>query len=216
MMDDAWIKQLFALHAGRNMGHDQRAADLNLGLGWLYYALARMYKPETAVVIGSWRGFAPMIIAKAMSENLGGGKVIFIDPSHVDDFWADPKKVREHFELFGVVDHIEHHRLTTQQFVDTRAHHKLDWRVGLLFVDGLHTAEQARFDHQAFISKLRPGAPVLFHDSQSTLRSSLYGADKAYNHSVGVYLEELRQRAYHVTDFPFGSGVALVFPPSVS
>lgn len=213
MMDAAWIKQLFVIHNGRNMGHAQRATDQNLGLGWLYYALVRLYKPTLAVVIGSWRGFAPMIIAKAMSENREGGKVVFIDPSLVDDFWADPLRVRMYFELFDVADYIEHFKMTTQEYVASAHYKTLPCDVGFLFIDGYHTAEQAKYDHEAFCPKLKStGAPVLFHDSQPAISSAIYGQDKAYEHGVDAYLRELREQNRHVTNFPFGRGVALVLP----
>ena len=63
------------------MGHNQRAEDLNLGLGWLYYGFARLIRPSQAVVIGSWRGFVPLVIAKACQDNLEPCAVHFIDPS---------------------------------------------------------------------------------------------------------------------------------------
>ena len=63
-----WIEQLLAFPGMAGMGHGQRARDANLGLGWAYYALARILRPRTAVVIGSYRGFVPMVIARALPE----------------------------------------------------------------------------------------------------------------------------------------------------
>ena len=69
------------------MGHSQSPEDRNLGLGWLYYALGRTLRPKVAVVIGSWRGFVPLVIGKALQDNQIPGELIFIDPSLADDFW---------------------------------------------------------------------------------------------------------------------------------
>ena len=79
-----WIAALFRDHELTRMGHAQSVEDLNLGLGWLYYGLARAMRPATVVVIGSYRGFAPMMFGRALADNGGGGQVHFIDPSHVE------------------------------------------------------------------------------------------------------------------------------------
>src|SRR6185369_6879407 len=104
----------------------------------------------------------------------------------------------------------EHHRFTTQEFVATEAYGALG-PIGLLFVDGYHSAEQARFDHEAFVERLTEEAPVLFHDSIRPKSSEIYGEGRHYVHSVHLYMDELRRRPeLHVTDFPFGGGVTLV------
>src|SRR5262245_49675727 len=97
-----WINRLFQERTLLLMGHAQRKEDLNLGLGWLYYALGRMLRPATAVVIGSYRGFAPLVVARALSDNSEGGRVHFIDPGLVDEFWRDQQRVGEHFAEFDI------------------------------------------------------------------------------------------------------------------
>ena len=101
-MDTNWIERLFSEPDLQRMGHGQTAADLNLGLGWLYYAQARTLRPTRAVCIGSWRGFVPLLLAKALQDNGDGGRVTFIDPSLVDDFWTDPLRVRQWWARFGI------------------------------------------------------------------------------------------------------------------
>src|SRR4029079_12750507 len=81
-MQEEFIRQLFSNPDMLRMGHFQRLDDFNLGLGWMYYALGRIIRPSTAVVIGSYRGFAPSVIAKSLSDNTEGGEVVFIDPSY--------------------------------------------------------------------------------------------------------------------------------------
>jgi predicted O-methyltransferase YrrM len=208
-MTEDWIGTLFAHPVLRAMGHAQRADDRNLGLGWLYYALARMVRPARAVCIGSWRGFVPIVLGQALRDNGEGGRVTFIDPSLVDDFWADPERTREWFASFGL-DNVEHHCLTTQAFVAADVY-RSHGPVGLLFVDGYHTAEQARFDHEAFAGLLTDDAAVLFHDSVRPRSSVMYGEDKCYVHTVHRYIDELKRRPdLQVMDFPLGSGVTLV------
>jgi len=36
-----------------------------------------------------------------MLDNVEGGEVIFIDPSYVNEFWADPAQVDGHFRRLG-------------------------------------------------------------------------------------------------------------------
>ena len=88
-----WIATLFQQPDLLRMGHGQRSEDLNLGLGWLYYGLTRAIRPSTIVAIGSFRGFVPLVLGKASQDNVENGRVYFIDPSLVDDFWKDPARV---------------------------------------------------------------------------------------------------------------------------
>lgn len=185
-----WVERLLDEPELRGMGHGQRREDANLGLGWLYYGLVRATRPRRAVVIGSWRGFVPLVLGKALADNGEGGEVVFLDPSLVDDFWREPARVSAWFARFGV-DNVCHHCMTTQAFVRSGAFDAVE-DIGLLFVDGLHTFEQAQFDHEAFRDRLAPGALVLFHDSARVRTSRIYGEDRAYEHRVKDYMELLR------------------------
>lgn len=191
------------------MGHNQSAEDLNLGLGWIYYGLARLIQPRRAVVIGSWRGFVPMVIGRALQDNRDPGEVTFIDPSLADDFWKDPRQTQRHFAAFGI-HNIRHQLCTTQEFVGTDTwRHMTD--IGLLFVDGYHTAEQVRFDYEAFADKLAPRACVLFHDSMGERSSPMYGPDKSYRITVRDYISELRRDPQlQLLDLPFGTGLTVL------
>jgi predicted O-methyltransferase YrrM len=206
----AWISRLYEDPELLRMGHAQSAADLNLGLGWIYYGLARLVRPRRAVVIGSWRGFVPLVIARALADNGAGGEVCFIDPSRVDDFWTDAGRVQRHWATHGL-DNIRHHLCTTQAFVATAAYAALE-DIGLLFVDGYHTADQARFDYEAFAGRLATGAFVLFHDSVGTRHSTrMYGPDQAYDVDVSRYMAELRRDpALQLLDLPFGPGLTIM------
>lgn len=207
-MED-FIRVLFADPDMLRMGHAQRGDDLNLGLGWLYYALARIIRPERAVVIGSYRGFAPLLIAKGLADNLEGGEVHFIDPSLADGFWTDPEAVTRHFEKHGL-GNVRHHRHTTQGFVATEAYAGLS-DIGLLMVDGYHSAEQARFDYLAFLGKLSGTAVTLFHDSLYPRFSPIYDRANPYRHTVYQFMERLRATpGLELFDLPFDSGLTLV------
>jgi hypothetical protein len=204
-----WIAALLNDPELLRMGHDQRAEDRNLGLGWLYYATARVLRPRCGVVIGSYRGFVPLVLGKAMQDNLEGGVLHFIDPSLVDDFWNSPSRVQAHFLKFGVAN-ISHHLATTEDFAHSASFADL-CDVGLLFIDGYHTLEQARFDFLTFAPKLRPDAMVFFHDTATCRISRIYGPGREYRHSVKELMSELRQEGrFDLLEFAQGSGVTLV------
>ena len=192
------------------MGHAQSAADANLGLGWIYYGLARALRPRLAVVIGSWRGFVPLILARALADNEQPGEVLFIDPSLVDDFWRSSSRVAAHFARFGLAN-IRHECLTTQEFVASPAYGELGSEVGLLFIDGYHSSEQVKFDYEAFRSKLAPDALVLFHDTRRDRRSRIYGQGREYEQRVHSFVESLRARPeLEVLNLVAGDGITLM------
>ena len=204
-----FIGRMFEMPGLTRMGHNQRTEDGNLGLGWLYYALGRLVRPRRAVVIGSYRGFVPLVLGRALADNTEPAELTFIDPSLVDDFWADPDAVREHFAGFGL-SNVRHFRATTQEFVETGAYRELG-PIGLLFVDGLHTKEQAEYDWRAFEDRLEPQGFALFHDSMLVRNSTIYGADRPYVTTVRGWIDEMKQDpALQVFDVPFGGGLTLV------
>lgn len=208
-MPEDFIRNLFSDPEMLRMGHQQRQDDLNLGLGWIYYALGRVIRPERAVVIGSLRGFAPSVIAKALLDNVEEGEVVFIDPSLVNDFWADAAKVEAHFRALGTPN-IRHYRHTTQEFVTTPAYRELSG-VGLLMVDGYHSAEQARLDYLAFLDKLTEDAVVIFHDSVRAKESPVYGKDRPYTHTVFKFMERLRETpGLELFTLPHADGITLL------
>jgi len=151
----------------------------------------------------------PLVIAKACQDNVEHCDVHFIDPSLADDFWTNPAATQAHFRSFGL-DNVRHHLHTTQEFVATPAYAALD-DIGLLFIDGYHTAEQARFDYRAFADRLAPRGIVLFHDSMILKASGIYGPDRRYDVDVKHFMDELRQDpGLQLLDLPFGTGLTVL------
>lgn len=209
MIDEKWLKRITANADLMGMGHCQTTEDDNLGFGWVYYGLARAYRPRHVVCIGSYRGFVPMMFAKALTDNAQDGHVTFIDPSFVDDFWTRPEDVKVWFAAHEL-ENITHHQMTTQDFVKSDAFAELP-DVDILFVDGLHSEQHAEFDHTSFDDKLTPNGLVMFHDSVSEISSGMYGQEGSYQFSVHKYLEKLKKDPqYQVIDFPFSDGLTLV------
>jgi predicted O-methyltransferase YrrM len=211
---DSWISNVLGHEAMTQMGHGQRRETANLGLGWLYYGMARVIQPSSVVVIGSYRGFVPLMMGRALADH-GSGTVKFIDPSLVDNFWREPAAVNEHFANFGLTN-IEHHCVTTQQFVLQPEYRSLG-DVGILFIDGYHSHEQARFDFEAFEHLVTSRGVIFFHDSIVARISRIYGPGKAYQHRVCDFMTELRKDArYQVFDIPYGDGLTMVRKQSAS
>ncbi len=204
-----WTARLFDNRDLLQMGHGQRADDLNLGLGWIYYGLARAIRPRTVVAIGSFRGFVPLVLGKALADNLEGGEVIFIDPSFVDDFWKDAEAVNAHFAAHGV-SNIRHFLMTTQEFAKSETYRALG-PVGMVFIDGHHSIEQARFDFETFEGSLEPEGVALFHDTRHYRMSRMHGPERAYKHTVKDYVDSLKARPdLEVFNLPLADGVTLV------
>ena len=204
-----WIANLFEFPELTRMGHFQRVQDSNLGLGWIYYGLARAIRPKKVVVIGSYRGFVPLVLGKALVDNGDQGEVIFIDPSFVDNFWKDAERVKKYFENFGVTN-IQHFLTTTQEFVQSTTYRSLE-SLGIVFVDGYHSEHQARFDYEAFERLLVPEGVVLFHDTANCDITKIYGPEQAYERRVKYFIDELRKEVnLQVFDLPLDQGVTLV------
>jgi predicted O-methyltransferase YrrM len=206
---DEWIARLFQDPEMLRMGHCQRAEDRNLGMGWIYYGLGRLLRPARVVVIGSYRGFTPLVFGKALADNGDGGQVWFIDPSLADGFWSDPAGVAEHFASYDI-DNVRHFRMTTQEFAASE-HYRTLGDVDLLHVDGWHTEEQAEFDFNVFAPKLTAASITLFHDSVGMEVSPMYGAERAYTCTVRLFMDRLKRRPdLQVLDLPLGPGLTLV------
>lgn len=188
------------------MGHNQDRDRLDLGLGWLYYGLTRSLRPSRVVVIGSWRGFAPMLMAQALQDADRDGELIFIDPSLADGQWRGD--VDGYFAGFGI-HCIRHFCETSQQFL---AAGRLDpGSVDLLFIDGYHAEEQCRLEFEGFSPLLSERGVSLFHDSSSRIASKIYGPDKEYEHTVWRFIDELRARPdLEVVNLEIAQGIAMV------
>jgi predicted O-methyltransferase YrrM len=211
---DSWIRRVLSDPDLTRMGHAQKPETADLGLGWIYYGLARVINPPRAVVIGSFRGFVPLVIARALADNGSGASVEFVDPSLVDDFWSDADRVQSHFRQFGLTN-VRHHRMTTQEFVKSEAYRTLDG-VELAFIDGYNSYEQAKFDFEALEPLVSARGAWLFHDSIRIRPTRIYGPDKVYEHRVRDLMVELRANpAFQVFDVPYGDGLTLVRRPAV-
>lgn len=204
------------LRHAKPLGHREDASTLNLGFGFLYYALVRSLRPKHVVVIGSGYGFSVVCLALALKDNRRG-TLAFVDPSYSvlrhgplrtvggTSQWDDPQRVRTHFARFGVQDIVTHHKLTSAEFFQQYEQLGLG-PIDVAFVDGSHSYEDVSHDFCAVRRHTRRNSYVLVHDTNIYLRELVGHA------GVKKWLKVLKghPQQFELVDFPFDSGVALV------
>lgn len=213
-LDAETLRAVFR-HA-RPLGHNEDAASLNLGFGFMYYGLVRTLRPRHVLVIGSGYGFSVVCLALGLKDN-GKGALDFVDPSYSvlkhgplqtvggTSQWDDPAKVRAHFAQFGVDRLVTHHRETSAEFFAHYAARGLP-PIDVAFIDGNHAYAAVRQDFVSVVERSRRNSYVLLHDTNIYIREMVrHSGVKRWLRAVA------RERDYfEVLDFPFSSGVAIV------
>lgn len=182
---------------------DEAIATNDLGLGFVYYTLARITKPEAVVVIGSYRGFSVVCFALGLLHN-GRGRVHFIDASKVDDFWTNEEQARNHFGRFGVQDFVSFYNVTTEQCLRGVApfngNHPF---IDVLLIDGDHRRDAVAHDFTAFGALVREGGLVCLHDS-------LAGGVGKTPFQVAEYLSSLQIELYESLTLECAKGLTII------
>jgi len=140
------------------------AKEHNLGVGMLYYSIAYVVKPKTAVVLGSGAGFVPALVRRGqIASGNPSGKTYLIDlgfgmgamPRLVHDRRSD---FRQAFPEIVV--------LTMKSNPDGAwALREREEKIDYLHIDADHTYKGGRSDLEAFLPLLAPGAVVTMHDT---------------------------------------------------
>jgi hypothetical protein len=213
-LDPALIRDIFD-HA-RPLGHHESPADLNLGFGFMYYALVRTLRPRHVLVIGSGFGFSVVCLATAIKDN-GVGRLSFVDPSYsvLTDgpfktvggtaHWDAPEKVSKHFARFGVENLVTHYRLRSDEFFAGYADLALP-AIDLAFIDGSHAYDNVRQDFLSCVKHAHRNSYLLLHDTNIYVREFVRHA------GVKRWLKVVKREKelFDFVDFPFSSGVAIV------
>lgn len=189
------------IEMGRDMGQSVCEKVPHPGFGLFYFNLACMMKPERVVVIGSYRGFAPVCFTQALAAH-GKGVCYFIDPGKMDDYWHFEdtfERLNEKFDLDGRLKHIP---MTTQEVMDQRI---ISPGVDILYIDGDHSYQGVKYDFDHFFPLLRREGFALLHDAAATGK----GLTRM---EVGQFIEqELRGRDdLEIILLPFDQGLALI------
>ena len=208
------IRTIFS-HA-RPLGHHEAPENLNLGFGYLYYALARTLRPKHVLVVGSGFGFSVVCLALGLKDN-GKGRLSFVDPSYSvltdgpfktvggTSQWDDPDKVTRHFSRFGVEQLLTHYRLRSDEFFARYTELGLP-DIDLAFIDGSHAYDDVRKDFVSTLRHTHKNAYVLLHDT------NIYVRELVRHAGVKRWLKEVKREKglFELLDFPFASGVAIV------
>ena len=204
------------LFHAKPLGHNEAPESLNLGFGFLYYALARALRPRHVVVIGSGFGFSVVCLALGLRDN-AKGQLSFVDPSYsvLTDGpfktvggtaqWDDPHKVTRHFARFGVERLLTHYHMRSDEFFAGYAASALP-EIDLAFIDGSHAYDDVRQDFIATVRHAHKNAYLLLHDT------NIYVRELERHAGVKRWLKEVKRRKelFEFVDFPFSSGVAIV------
>lgn len=198
------------------VGQHQHLASLNLGFGFLYYALVRTLRPRHVLVIGSDHGFCTICLALGVKDNRRG-RVSFVEPvlawsaqSRTPtlgrvNHWHPPEKVAAFFARFGVREQVTHHRMVCAEFF-----HRYDElalpEIDLALVDGQRAASEVSFDFGEVLRRSRKNTYILLHDRSVILRKTPRPT------SVLRWLKALTRNPelFELIKFPFAKGVALV------
>jgi hypothetical protein len=209
------IQDIFT--GAKPLGHHETPANLNLGFGYLYYALARTLRPRHVVVIGSGFGFSTVCFALGLKDN-GAGQLNFVDPSYsvITDGvfktvggtaqWNDPARVRRHFDSFGVGDIVTHHHMRSDEFFARYEGLGLPQEIDIAFIDGSHAYDDVRFDFMATLRRTHKDSYLLLHDT------NIYVRELVRHAGVKRWLKAMKRekQLFDMVDFPFSSGVAIV------
>lgn len=213
-LTDELIGYIFE-HA-KPLGHNQDQKNLNLGFGFIYYALVRAVRPKHIVVIGSGYGFSVICLALGIKDN-GTGSLTFVDPAYslLKDGpfktiggvakWENEAKVFEHFKQFGVEDIVRHYKLRSDEFFPRFYDYNLP-PIDIAFIDGNHAFKDVWYDFLNTAKHAHKNSYIFLHDTNIYIREILRHA------GVKKWLRILKtkQDAFEAMDFPFDCGVAIV------
>ena len=161
----------------------------NLGFGFLFYGLVRVLRPKTMVIIGSKKGFAPVVFGIGAKDNEGVGhktitdrsapptstgspEIFFVDPSYsvhrkdADHWygigaWDEESVVTERWRAFGIESIIRHFKMRSDEFAISEL---CPANIDLLFIDGDHSFSGIATDLTMFSRRMKRDAIIVMHD----------------------------------------------------
>lgn len=166
-------------------GIAQEVIGKNLGYGQLYYALTRLLRPRTVLVIGSGYGFTPATIALALKHDGSRGRVLFVDPGYDGaregperahggtGTWSRPNAARDRFTCLGVQGLVRHFQERNDQFFPKYRSRGLA-KPDLVVVDGAHDFENAHYDVSQALKIMKIPGFLLCHDVTNVFNSLGY------------------------------------------
>lgn len=195
----------------------ESSADLNLGFGFLYYALGRILRPRLSIVLGSQKGFSAICIAIGMRDNANGGKMILVDAGYDDQidgprlghggvaFWKDLDGVKRHLDAFGVADMFEVKVMRTSEFAELYRARSLP-PVDFLLVDADHSYDGFKYDFETYSGFVRAGGVILCHDTE------VEDGYVSRSFGIGRYLKEVigPDPRFEAVSLPIWPGLGII------
>jgi predicted O-methyltransferase YrrM len=131
-------------------------ASLMLDEAAYVYRLVRSLGPATVVEIGRFKGGSTFLLAAALHPE---AHLFSYDP-HVKTGRADADRpLRDELERYGLADRV------SLVVADSRTAEPPPGPVDLVFVDGDHTYDGVKSDHERWVELVRPGGHLLYHDA---------------------------------------------------
>jgi predicted O-methyltransferase YrrM len=155
----------------------QRESFADLGFGWIYWALSRIWKAKRILVIGSGQGFSVACFSLGIQDHLDG-KVWFVDPGystwtvdhqvedHAAGLWENGDSAVEHFEKnLGLTNIIPLLMRSDEAFTKIKNDNVT---FDIIYIDGEHSYSQVLNDFRNAGKSLKPDGLILAHDTCCT------------------------------------------------
>lgn len=143
----------------------------DLGFGWMFYSLARIFKPKAILAIGALRGFSVACFAMGQLDN-GTGTTTFVDAGYDkfkgeskswggDGYWKKPEAMK-HFSKVG----LENVELLVMTDEEAFARFELENRTfGLIYIDADHRYDSVLYDCRRGWQFLEGNGVMVLHDT---------------------------------------------------
>jgi hypothetical protein len=169
------------------------------------YDLIYNLEPSLTVELGSHYGVSFFAMSQSMKDHALPGRLVAVDTWEGDEhagFYGE--EVFRSFEdlrksLFGNV-----HSYAMRMRFDEAVESFDDGSVDILHIDGLHTYEATKQDHEMWQSKLKENGIILFHDVAETTG---YGTSAYWNEICEIHPS---------VSFAHSFGLGVLFPKGVS
>lgn len=199
-----------------SQGEDKQT--YNLGFGYIYYSLARVFKPINVVVFGSAKGFSPVCFGLGIKDNRNGGTLSFVDAGYSIykdpkeksmggfGFWKSKKNIDNLIRKFGLKDVFIPFIMKTSQFFKQYNQKPID----ILYIDADHSYEGFKYDFEHFSRYVKDDGIIVFHDV--LVDNGTFG----YNFGVKKYYNKIlsKNRKFSSIVIPIWPGLCICFKKS--
>ncbi|MEO0329227.1 MAG: glycosyltransferase [Pseudomonadota bacterium] len=163
------------------------------------HTLVKLLKPQTIVELGVHKGDSCLTFANSLIVFKVKGKIFGIDTWQGDEQagFYEGEKIFE--EVSKTASDFNGKCQLIRSLFDDALEKFYDKSVDVLHIDGLHTYEAVKHDHQSWARKLAPCGVVLFHDTMVTHSSF----------EVYKYWDEISEKAVSF-NFPQSNGLGVL------